>query len=660
MFKSIIEPIRSELSGERALDLVAAISRYHRIQASPGFRAAAEFALSELERTGLEVELLSFPAEHGTRYWSLPMFQEWEATRGELWLVEPGERKLADYAESNLALIQRSGLADLETELVLLEDGEELKEYEGLGLRGKAVLTKGDIQRVYDLAVERHGAAGIVFDGMRELPIRSRLDLSDARQYSSFWWSGDERRCFGFVLTPREGERLRRLFKEGKSVKVRAQVESRFWDGQSETVSALIPGDAPGELLIVAHLCHPKPSVNDNASGAAVLLESARALQTLIAQGKLKRPQRSIRFLLVPEMTGTIAYLATHEDAIPRMIAGVNLDMVGEDQEKCCSTLVIDRLPGAMPSFVEALIARVLNGFTGDLQNFGGLGRYASFRYAGVPFSGGSDHYVLSDPTVGVPTTMLNQWPDRFYHTSFDTLDKVSPKMLQLAGSIAASFAYFAACAGEREARWLATEMVSQFKAELLKLVRERVEEALVAESAKGVWQIAAKLAQEVAYRAEREAEALEYLLQLAPLNITDEQREAREFAGCELARAKELIARETKVKLNGRTKKEAEPWEEQAGKLIPLRRYRGPLAQIQPYLRRLSQEDREAWFRLRKEFKDRPSILSTLALYWADGQRSLAEIIELVELESGERVGGFLVGHFELLKKMRLVEMRD
>jgi ribosomal protein L13E len=63
VLKSIIEPIQAELSGERALDLVAAITRCHRIQASPGFRAAAEFAVRELERAGLEVELLSFPRE---------------------------------------------------------------------------------------------------------------------------------------------------------------------------------------------------------------------------------------------------------------------------------------------------------------------------------------------------------------------------------------------------------------------------------------------------------------------------------------------------------------------------------------------------------------------------------------------------------------------
>jgi len=663
MFKNILDAIRGELSGERALDLVAALTRYHRIQASPGFRAAAQFALTELESWGIEAELLTFPADYRTKYWSLPMFQEWEAERGRLWLLQPEERKLADYDESKFALIQRSGPADLETELILLEDGEELEEYKALDLRGKAVLTKGDIQRVYELAVERGGAAGIVFDGLRELPIRERLDLPDARQYSSFWWGSDEPKCFGFVLSPREGERLRKLIKErareGKAVRVRAQVESHLWDGELEVVSGLIPGSSPEEVLIIAHLCHPKPSANDNASGAAALLETARTLQYLIAQGKLSKPKRGIRFLLVPEMTGTIAYLATHEEAIPRMIAGLNLDMVGEDQEQCGSSMLIDRLPGAAPGFVEFLVRRLREEFTQELRGFTGRGGFSSFRYGEVPFSGGSDHYILSDPTVGVPTVMLIQWPDRFYHTSLDTLDRVSPKMLRIVGSIAASFAYLTATAGAREARELAAELVAQSKAELLPLVQWGLEAALAAGNEEEVRKVAAKLRREGEYLVGRRVQALKSLRRLAPLELTDEQRELADFAARELGRAGGLIESETKVKLAGELKGEPEPWEGRA-KLIPVRRYRGPLAQLRPYLRGLPEEEREAWHRLRKEHKERAAILPTLALYWADGKRTLGEIIELVELESGERAGDLLVEHFELWEKMGLVALRE
>ena len=321
------------------------IARYHRIQASPGFRQAAHYCLERLREAGIQAEVLSFPSNDKTRYWSAQMFQEWEATEAALHLVEPEDerRKLADFRDCPISLIQRSVSFEGEAEVALLEDGEEEAEYERLDWRGKVVFTKGDLNRVRELAVEKRGAVGIIFDGMRETPlVRARMDVPDALQYTSFWWTGQEQKCFGFVLSPRGGERLRRLIKKrtqnGESpIKVRAKVVSRLYDGEIEVVSALIPGETSEEVVIVAHLCHPRPSANDNASGAAAALEVARTLQRLVDEGKLAQPKRGIRFLWVPEMTGTYAYLATHEDEIERMVAGLNLDMVGQNQELCGS-----------------------------------------------------------------------------------------------------------------------------------------------------------------------------------------------------------------------------------------------------------------------------------------------------------------------------------
>ncbi|MBC7261649.1 MAG: hypothetical protein H5T63_06515, partial [Chloroflexi bacterium] len=243
MFKHIQKAVVEEYSGVRARDYVAEIIRYHRIQASPGFRAAAERCRDLLAGFGLSAKVLQFPADERTQYWGSPMFQEWEATEATLHLIEPADkaRKLADFAEVKCSLIQRSAPVDnLEAELVLLEDGEEEKEYEGLDLEGKVVLTKGDLDRVRELAVGRYGAVGILFDGMRESPpIRQRIDLPDAVQYTSFWWRPGDKRCFGFVLSPRAGEELRKLIKsqqrEGKSPpKVRARVVSQFYDGHIE------------------------------------------------------------------------------------------------------------------------------------------------------------------------------------------------------------------------------------------------------------------------------------------------------------------------------------------------------------------------------------------------------------------------------------------
>jgi aminopeptidase YwaD len=186
-----LKTIRQHVSGPLARDYVSDIARYHRLQATPGFLQAARYCQQRLEEFGLSAEVLGFPAAEGILHWGWPMFQEWEAREGLLELVEPAEaaRKLADYDEARLSLIQRSAPFQGEAEVILLEDGEEWAEYEGLDLTGKVVLTGGDRERVHYLAVQKHGAVGIITDAMKELPgVRHPMDLPDALQYTSFWW----------------------------------------------------------------------------------------------------------------------------------------------------------------------------------------------------------------------------------------------------------------------------------------------------------------------------------------------------------------------------------------------------------------------------------------------------------------------------------------
>ncbi|MDH5684422.1 MAG: DUF4910 domain-containing protein, partial [candidate division WOR-3 bacterium] len=324
MIKGLVETIQKSFSGTRAKDYVAGIIRYHRIQSSPGFRAAAKFVANLLTEFGVPNKILNYPGDGKTYFWVSLNPQEWEATDARLTLLEPENRTLADYKENKLSLIQRSAAAKgLIDEVVLLEDGENREEYRGLNLKGKIVMTKGTIDRVYDLAVKEFGAIGIIYDGILDVPeIRGRYDIPDALQYTSFWWRPNDRKCFGFVLAPKQGERIRTMIKQGKKVKVKASVKSRFYNGKIEVVSALIPGKTEKEILLVAHLCHPQPSANDNASGSGCLLEIARTLNQLIQTKQLAKPKFSIRFLWVPEMTGTYCYLATNPKRIKKTIAG--------------------------------------------------------------------------------------------------------------------------------------------------------------------------------------------------------------------------------------------------------------------------------------------------------------------------------------------------
>jgi aminopeptidase YwaD len=418
----------------------------------------------------------------------------------------------------------------------------------------------------------------------------------------------------------------------------------------------------------VAHLCHPQPSANDNASGAAAALEAARTLQSLVGGGRLPRPRRTVRFLWLPEITGMHAYLAGHEQDMGRFIAGLNLDMVGEDQGQTGSSWLIERPPDAAASFAPELLACLreellaLKGMVDVAPSHTGIGAYPLYRQAEVPFSGGSDHFVLSDPTVGIPTPMLIQWPDRFYHTSADTPDRTDPHSLARAGALAAAFAYWLASAGASEATWLGYEMTARFKSRLVRAAQKAASKALTVQDAEALAQALAELDRHLAYLLDRQKAALGSLRRLAPVMcpVAELQVEAERAANRELAWAKGFVDLRAAT-LGLETLPDPSPpglsqEEQEAAALIPARQVRGPVP-LENHLRRLDAESRERWRQLRKARKDGAHhTLLPLALYWADGVRSVLEIANLVEQESGQRDIELLLTYFRLLEELGFV----
>lgn len=675
MFHHILDAVRSEVSGIRALRLVEAICAFHRIQASPGFREAARYCQAELAAAGLDAQILSYPANAHATYWSQPMFQEWHCTGAELELIEPERRRLASYHEHKMSLIQRSAATlpgGLEAELVAVEKSDRPESYAGVEVRGKFVLADGDLGRTRSLAVEEHGALGLVTDRMSEFPpIRHRMDIPDALQYTSFWWDAGATRCPGFVLSPKSGENLRKLLKSAKSpLKVRARVDASFYDGTMEVVSAVIPGQGPGEVVVVAHLCHPQPSANDNASGSAALLEAARVLRQLIDEDVLPPPQRTIRFLLVPEMTGTYGFLAGNEGLIPHMVAAINLDMVGEKQEVCGGPLMLEYPPRSTPSFTGGLLERILEALANDVKNLAGSASYARFKWGVMPFSGGSDHYIFSDPTVDVPCPMVIQWPDRYYHTSEDTVDKVDPFMMEKVTSLAATYAYFLAVAGYPEAVWMAQEQAVSFAREIHQAARARFDPVLRAageqrtEAGQMAWEATRKFGRLAAFLKDRRILDIQSLGRLlAPADraafaalVKGLVPELEGMAQAEVGRWQAILAflRPTGEEPAGNL--EGEAWRKAAAAMVPRRVYRGPVS-IQRHLVRLDAQEREAWVKF-MEGRARAATEFTHALYWMDGSRSLAEVGELVELETGSCDGEALVKLAQLLARLGLVNL--
>jgi aminopeptidase-like protein len=640
-FRALTSPTTG-FSGTRTFDIVKEIIRHHRIQASPGYRAAAEACAALIREAGVETAIRSYPANFGTQFWANRLFQEWDCRGATLRLVAPDgkARRLADYSEHKLSLVQRSNgtpPGGVTAEVVLLENGETEEEYANLDVRGKIVFTGGSAARVHALAVEKHGALGLITDYIADAPpIRERYDLQDALQYTSFWWGGlEETRGFGFVLTPREGDRLRRQMKRAGEVTVHATVDARLYDGEIEVVDAFIPGtgETDEEVVIVSHLCHPQPSANDNASGGATAVECARTLARLIGEGVLPRPRRGIRILLPPEMTGSYAYLATNEGRIPQMVAAINLDMVGENQDLCKGPMLVERPPAAGAGFAGDLLAAIMAELARqDTSNLSGSTRYALFKWAVTPFSGGSDHYIFADPAVGVPCPMLIQWPDKFYHTSADTLDKVDPAMLRRAGILTCAYAYAIAAAREPEALWLLNELSVSFRQGLPRTLADRPASAA---AAPGAW-----IDRQSRFLLDRHREALNSVSRLADTNrinslIATLRDDAERVTRDERDRARSAATWDKSTPVGAPIASPAGEWDEQAAGLIYRRLVPGPLGMHwDDYA--LSTERREELHAVTARRGARSML--TLALYWLDGRRTLRDVADLVEAECGLR----------------------
>lgn len=548
----------------------------------------------------------------------------------------------------NLSVIQRSCATPpggLTAELAAIEQAEDPASWADQDVAGKVILVgNGDIHRMLQHA-RKAGAAGLVTARMSyHPPTRPEGDLADALQYTSFWWSEDEPRAWGFVLSTRQGDRLRQMLKQG-AVKLHARVDAESYNGAIENVEAVIPGTTDEEILVISHLCHPMPSANDNATGPATVMEAARALQQLIAQGRLPQPRRTIRFLHPPEMTGTYAHMAAQPDA--RIAAALNVDMVGQNQAVTGSVLLCEYPPLACPSFAGDLLSLILGEVAAETASLSGFGtRYAQFRHAVTNFSGGSDHYIMADPTVGVPCPMIIQWPDRFYHTSADTPDKCDPEMMKKVGQMTGAYAYFLAGAGLTEARWLAAEMAALFPQQL----HAALKEAADPEAAAG-------------FRVDRKLADLESLRRLVGPEEQAELEPALDLCGRQIKMAAEMALQ--RAGLTGSSAPadaveadEVQGWSGSADlrAVRPVRNQPGPIS-LRNWLDKLPEQESESWRAFSASHRGADRIADYLC-YWADGERSLAEICRLTELETGVRNDAWALGYCQLLARLGLVTL--
>ncbi|MFC1575864.1 M28 family peptidase, partial [Gemmatimonadota bacterium] len=466
----VMDEIIGEASGETAYNTIMETGGYNMnrpaSQYGSGTFYEAQYIYDRLVEYGLPgADLVRFPGG-----------QVWDGIRGDLWEMSPIRQKLASYQDMTAMLANGSQNADVTAPLIWVGMGTA-EELDRLDVAGKIVVTEGSMSGVHRAACQGRGALGVV-------NIANGRPNFDPLQIP---WSGIGGRGaaagetkFGFFIPPREAEVLKRRLMAGEEITVHAQVEVTTLPYELQDPVAHIPGTDPNapEVILSAHLFegYVKQGANDNKSGSAGILEVARTLNTLISEGRIPRPRRTIRFLWGPEYSGTGPWVREHRDIMENTMANINMDMVGEWLTLNKAYMRLMRTTYGQPHFINDVMENYYR-FVGQannerIQNRSGFykvprrivaptGADEPFYYSIETHYGASDHMVFNDWGVQVPGVMMIVWPDQWYHTSGDRIDKADPTQMKRVAVIGAAAAYTLASADDDMAIRLAGEIAS-------------------------------------------------------------------------------------------------------------------------------------------------------------------------------------------------------
>jgi hypothetical protein len=376
------------------------------------------------------------------------------------------------------------------------------------------------------------------------------------------------------------------------------------------------------------------------------MLESLATLNRLIAEGKLPRPKRTIRVLLMGEMYGSMHYMSTHLDRARRTVAAMCVDTPAAPYNLAGTEYTFYMNPHVAKSYTDAFVLHVAELYLPKVER----------PWHWHEFMSGTDTY-LAEPTVGIPTV----WPYSgtgivSHHNSEDKADQVDPRSLRDLAIINATYLYYLANAGEREATWLAELAANRGYEQILSAAAQAIDRAFDAHTAEELGRVLAQGMDKINYSVDRESQSVLSVTRLVP----EVRQDALRVEITQLAKRLEGYGQQQTVRLRDAANRRAaqiglsqpvepriepDPQMSDAAHIIVKRKRFGtiPLDEIHP-------DDREgfpsgAW--------DGTVIA---ALYWCDGHRNLADVIRLTRLELGADKFDF-VGYFKFLERRGYVD---
>jgi len=398
-----------------ASDFLKSLTRYHRVQGSRDLWKSVEELYSIVSKYGFEAKIERVESNTSIGYVESPV--SWDPVEAEIVFKSSG-RVLAEYS--------------LERHPTLLAahspGGEGCGELKICGENPCEAIVALAHGYIYDLYINSSSDLIVYYDESR---------YHEAFPYIGLFIKQSEIRKRVVMTIPYSiaSKLIDAVKVKGRSVEVCWKARVNYHD-QGLPVLIACRGSDPG-VVFISHICHPKPGAHDNASGSIANLAALH----ILAKASSEYSYSSCH-VWVPEYTGTVIL----DKLLPWKPLGViNLDMVGSKQHVTGSTAVVVNPPRFMTHNSAAALWIALNKVFSTSKSFNSTPQL-SIRLGISPYTIGSDHDVFV--AWGFDSTMLNEWPSKYYHTDMDDVNTIDPENVALTGLAAILAGYVFAKSG--------------------------------------------------------------------------------------------------------------------------------------------------------------------------------------------------------------------
>ncbi|MFC4564494.1 M20/M25/M40 family metallo-hydrolase [Nocardiopsis mangrovi] len=395
------------------LQTIADYNGGNRASATAGYDVAAKYVINQLERAGYT------PVKHTYEY------DSW-AENSPAVLTQTAPEKREFTPADDFVTMSYSGAGDTTAPGVPVnadsaESGCAADDFAGFPEGAVAITLRGTCpfsEKTQNAADA--GASGVVVINNEPGPLNGTVGTESAVPVVG--------------VTPEVGAEL---LAAGEGLELRLAVDAAVTTRSSYNIIAESAGGAPDNTVVVgAHLdgVPEGAGINDNGSGTAAVLETARQF------ARLDTPNNQVRFAFwgteEEGLVGSTRYVeGLSDDELEQIALYLNFDMIGSEN---FGRFVYDgrgELDGSLPPPAgSAAIQKLFEDyFTGqDLVSepteFSGRSDYSAFMEAGVPSGGlfsGADG-IKTEEQVEYYGGVAGEPYDANYHTADDRVDEIN------------------------------------------------------------------------------------------------------------------------------------------------------------------------------------------------------------------------------------------